>query len=173
MNVAWQRETTTATVDVSDYYLLCLLSPNLQQKALCCWRLNDWCKGTSQFLCWNNKCFEPALLCIVQDTAGWSRLCSFLFNTYAKRLAEYRCSYSALITALTKHHMWSQLLLFRRVGMVYLKWIATDHLTKYLMLWQNCHCPNTSANFYFVLVAQPRLCLLLKAVCFVFNWQRA
>lgn len=49
MNVAWQRETTTATVDVNDYYLLRLLSPNLQQKALCCWRLNDWQKETSLF----------------------------------------------------------------------------------------------------------------------------
>lgn len=39
--VAWQRETTTATVDVNDYYLLHLLSLNLWQKALCCWRLND------------------------------------------------------------------------------------------------------------------------------------
>lgn len=41
MNVAWQRETTTATVDVNDYYLQRLLSPNLQQKALCGWRVND------------------------------------------------------------------------------------------------------------------------------------
>jgi len=42
MNVARQKETTTtATVDVNDYYLRALLSPNSQQKALRCWKLND------------------------------------------------------------------------------------------------------------------------------------
>lgn len=41
MIVAQQKETTTATVDVNDHYLLRLLSPNLQQRAVSCWRLND------------------------------------------------------------------------------------------------------------------------------------
>ena len=67
MNVTWQKETTTATADVNDYYLLHLLSPNLQPEALLLLLLLLQGERAAEakghlFLRRNNKCSKSSLL---------------------------------------------------------------------------------------------------------------
>lgn len=74
MNVTWQRETTTATVDVNDYYLLHLLSPNLQQRGLCCRRRNNRCSGTSVSRLKKTNASNLLHFTCLKSSAGWQEV---------------------------------------------------------------------------------------------------